>query len=514
MNLLLDWETVIKKCDSMSVSRSLPEGWIYTKIGQLYDAVGGGTPSTKIEKYWKGDIPWISSADIYGLKDIRPRKKITKQAIEDSATNLVKKGSIIVVTRVGLGKVALADIPLCFSQDCHALIGDDSIINTKYALYYLSQAVQIFKHESRGTTISGVTTKQLTGLDIPLPPINEQKRIVTKIDELFKESKITCEMLDKVPNILNRFRQSVLKAAYEGRLTREWRDRNPEVEASINLLKKIVENRRKKFDEENTKTKKKIQKPRKDYEISILGKHAAISTWTDVKLENLVYIAARIGWRGLKAEEYTETGPLFLSVYNLNNREFVDLTNVNHISMERYKESPEIQLEENDILLAKDGAGIGKIGIVKNLKEQATVNSSLLVIRSGEAFIPKYLFYFLSGPQMQSIVKTKITGSATPHLFQRDIKEFILSMPPLEEQREIVRQIESYFELSDQIAKSVEEAKKRADKIDQATLVKAFRGELVPQDTNDEPASVLLERIKQKETLRPEIKRIKKNRRK
>jgi type I restriction enzyme, S subunit len=95
----------------------LPDGWVLTSVGEIYDIVGGGTPSTSIEEYWKGDIAWVTSADIYGLKDIRPRKRITKSAIENSATNLVPEGSLIVVTRVGLGKVALTKIPLCFSQD-------------------------------------------------------------------------------------------------------------------------------------------------------------------------------------------------------------------------------------------------------------------------------------------------------------------------------------------------------------------------------------------------------------
>ena len=257
-------------------------------------------------------------------------------------------------------------------------------------------------------------------------------------------------------------------------LTVDWREKNT-IEPANNFLKKISEERKKNYEKESIRAKKeKRKKPKRDYEFFILGQNEEISTWMNVKLENLVYTAARIGWRGLKAEEYTKTGSLLLSVYNLNNGEYVDFTNVNHISIERYEESPEIQLQENDILLAKDGAGIGKIGIVKNLKELATVNSSLLVIRSEEAFIPKYLFYFLSGPQMQSIVKTKITGSATPHLFQRDIKEFILSIPLLEEQREIVRRIESYFELAGQIEKSVEEAKNRADKIDPINTFKSL----------------------------------------
>ena len=167
--------------------KELPEGWVKTNVGQLYDVIGGGTPSTKIEKYWKGNIPWISSADIYDLYDIRSRRNITIEAVKNSATNLVPSESIIVVTRVGLGKIAYTKTPICFSQDSQALVGNNSLIDPHYAIYYLSKAVQIFKHSNRGTTISGVTKKQLSELSFLLPSFNEQKRIVSKIESIFSQ---------------------------------------------------------------------------------------------------------------------------------------------------------------------------------------------------------------------------------------------------------------------------------------------------------------------------------------
>ena len=115
--------------EAVSERNNLPNGWIASSVGQLYKIVGGGTPSTRVEKYWDGDISWISSADIHGLYDIRPRRKITPEAVKNSATNLVPAGSIIVVTRVGLGKIARTSTPLCFSQDSQALIEDVPFTN-------------------------------------------------------------------------------------------------------------------------------------------------------------------------------------------------------------------------------------------------------------------------------------------------------------------------------------------------------------------------------------------------
>ena len=196
----------------------LPNGWIKTNVGQLYDIIGGGTPSTKIEKYWKGNIPWISSADIYDLYDIRPRRSITVEAVKSSATNLVPSESIIVVTRVGLGKIAYTKTPICFSQDSQALVGNNSIIDPHYALYYLSKAVQIFKYSNRGTTISGVTKKQLSELSFFLPPLNEQKRIVSKIESIFGNIDSIEKQVNDAIRSLNTLKQSVLKLAFEGKL--------------------------------------------------------------------------------------------------------------------------------------------------------------------------------------------------------------------------------------------------------------------------------------------------------
>jgi hypothetical protein len=106
----------------------LPAWWCWVKVGEISEEVlGGGTPSTKVESYWNGQIPWITSADIKGVKTIEPRKYITKEAINNSATNFLPKNNIVIVTRVGLGKLAINDFDLCFSQDSQGLIPNENL---------------------------------------------------------------------------------------------------------------------------------------------------------------------------------------------------------------------------------------------------------------------------------------------------------------------------------------------------------------------------------------------------
>ncbi|TAI60876.1 restriction endonuclease subunit S [Bradyrhizobium sp. Leo170] len=161
--------------------------------------------------------------------------------------------------------------------------------------------------------------------------------------------------------------------------------------------------------------------------------------WKEKELGKIAQLSGRIGWKGLTAKEYTKKGPLFLSVHSLNYGDYVDYRDAFHISQERYDESPEIMLRPNDVLICKDGAGIGKLAIVgDDLPGQATINSSLLLIRAQEDILPKYLYYILCSPYFQDIVKSRLMGATTPHLYQRDIAEFPIYLPSLAEQQRIV----------------------------------------------------------------------------
>ena len=202
------------------MKNTLPPNWSWVKLGDVCEKIiGGGTPSTKNSAFWLGDIPWITSADIKGLRNITPRKNINKNAIKESATNLLPKGNLVVVTRVGLGKLAKNEFDLCFSQDSQGLILNKKIIGVDFALMILSVLVQSFIVNNRGTTISGVTKKQLSELSIPLPPLPEQKKIVEKIEELFSGLDSGVASLKKAKEQIRLYRQSVLSAAFSGRLT-------------------------------------------------------------------------------------------------------------------------------------------------------------------------------------------------------------------------------------------------------------------------------------------------------
>jgi type I restriction enzyme S subunit len=132
-------------------------------------------------------MPWFSSADIDDSGKITPRRSVNKLGLENSTTNVVEKDSVIVVTRVGLGKVAVLDCDMCFSQDSQALIPfcKESLCS-RYIYYALFHEMQSLKHSGRGTTISGITKKQLADAMFPITPLAEQKRIADAITVLYR----------------------------------------------------------------------------------------------------------------------------------------------------------------------------------------------------------------------------------------------------------------------------------------------------------------------------------------
>jgi len=493
-------------------SEDVPEGWAKCPIRIIAKKITkGATPTSYGFKYQNEGIKFIKVENLNdGIINCDSiRHFISEEANRNQSRSILQEGDILYSIAGTIGKTCLVrkeDLPANTNQALAIIRGTSDVLLPSLLQLQLRSEIshRQITNQARGGSMNNISLGDVSNIQIYVPPLDEQKRIVAKVEELLERVNVVRERLARVKEILKHFRQSVLSAACSGRLTKDWREKHPEIEPASELLKRIRGERTIRYNEKYARAKvERTKKIKKDYEFSIVTETSSIPGWAEAKLENLIYIAGRIGWRGLKAEEYTDKGPLFLSVHSLNYGEEVDFRDALHISKERYDESPEIQLKENDILLAKDGAGIGKIGIIRSLNQPATVNSSLLLIRSLEAFVPKYLFYFLSGPDLQKIVKERITGSATPHLFQKDIKKFKLSIPPLEEQDEIVRRIEIMFKLADEIEKRVAVASEKAENLIKAILANAFLGELVTTEAelarresrSYEQASVLLAKI-------------------
>ena len=211
-SLLETWETAIEKTEALIAAKEKQFKWLLrtfisdeqdnprwreVRLGDVCEKiVGGGTPSTENPDYWQGHIPWITSADIVSYKTIKYRKYITDQALDNSATNLIPKNNIIVVTRVGLGKAVRNDVDVCISQDSQGLILKKSIY-PDFLINFLIEKIKIFKSASQGSTIKGITKRQLADIKIPLPSLPEQKVIASLLEKAQEEIDILKQLAEQ-----------------------------------------------------------------------------------------------------------------------------------------------------------------------------------------------------------------------------------------------------------------------------------------------------------------------------
>ncbi|MGA2316536.1 MAG: restriction endonuclease subunit S [Thermodesulfobacteriota bacterium] len=174
----------------------LPDGWRWVKLGEVAkEFVNGGTPSTNIPEYWDGNIPWITGADVTDFWVSGGRKFITEDGLKNSVTHLVPRNTVLVVTRTGVGKVGIAANDLCFSQDITGVICSEEIY-PEYLAWYIFSERNNLTNIQRGATIKGLTRNDIESLQIPLPPLEEQKSISLKIQELMQEverARTACE---------------------------------------------------------------------------------------------------------------------------------------------------------------------------------------------------------------------------------------------------------------------------------------------------------------------------------
>ena len=187
-----------------------PIEWETSKLSELTTFVGGGTPSTKNRSYWEGNIPWISSSDVSdeGIYNIFVKKFINEESINNSATKLIPKDSILVVTRVGVGKLAINTVEICTSQDFTNLINIK--INKKFLAFYLKELINKNLKNTQGTSIKGITTKELGNYEIFSNNILEQEKIAEILDCATRQVELQEQLVDKLKVQKKAFMQKLL----------------------------------------------------------------------------------------------------------------------------------------------------------------------------------------------------------------------------------------------------------------------------------------------------------------
>ena len=487
-------------------SDALPQNWVKIDIGTCYQVVGGGTPSTSIKEYWGGEMPWITSADIGGVHDINVTRHVTQKGIHESATNMVPGRTLLVATRVGLGKVAITEKPICFSQDLQGLVQHSDLIVPEYGLHYLSLQLLRLKFDGRGTTISGITKKQLKDTEFPLSPYQEQRRIVAKIEGLFSKLDKGLENLKAARAKLNVYRQAVLKHAFEGKLTEQWReDHRDKLKKAEQMLARIKQEREARYElqfKEWEAAGGKGSKPKAPKSLPLL---------TVEELDELPelpegWIWTRFGLldielkRGPFGSSITKSMfvPSGFKVYEQGNAIYRDASRGSYfINDEKYEELSAFTVLPGDFIVSCAGT-VGKIFELPENAMAGVINQALMRVRINDTILSKRFFAKLfESAFFQRKVLSDAKGTAMVNL--AGIKELNLvpvAICSMSEQKVIDELLDARLAEVDQCERTIATSFQQAEALRQSILKRAFSGHLVPQDPHDEPVSILLDRIK------------------
>ncbi len=324
---------------------------------------------------------------------------------------------------------------------------------------------------------------------------------MAKVEELLARVNSAKERLAKVSMILKHFRQAVLSAACSGRLTEDWRESNKK-DSTQELVSKIL-NLRRSFLETNRKVSFRTRY-REPIEPSYQLEFEIPDSWCLSTVDQLTLSITKGSspkWQGF---QYIEGGLNFIRSQNVlwGNLDLSDVAYLPPVFNESHKNSI---IHQGDILLNLVGASVGRCAIATHAIEGANCNQAVAIIRLvPDGMLNKFLLYFFLSPYAQEHIHETKADVARANFNLDDIRPMVVPIPSLCEQQEIVRRVEAMFKLADAVEKRVQAAKLRAEKLTQAILAKAFRGELVPTEAElarrerrpYESASELLARIK------------------
>lgn len=464
----------------------IPDNWVWTKYDVLFSDISKSEKKIEEKNYLEnGKIAIVSQGKdkIVGYSDIlkvEPYKEELPLIIFGDHTLNVK----------------YIDFPFYIGADGVKVLKTTSIIISKF-LFYLLNNLKTFTLINTGYRRHYPILKKLF---FPLPPLNEQKRIVEKLDFLFDKTKKSKEIIEEIKVDIENRKISILDRAFKGTLTSKWRNENRTSDVK-ELLKTINDEKIKKWEEECLQAEKEGKKKPKKPTITEIEDMIVPVEEQPYKLPN--------SWVWVRLGEVVEVNPNKIKI-DIGENELVDFIPMKNVS----ESSPEIieknfekfkdlqkgytQFIKNDILFAKITPCMenGKTAIISDLKEKIGYGSTEFhILRSTKIINNKLLYNFLKQKGFREDARYNMTGSVG---FRRVPTEFMKSypfpLPPLKEQEEIVRILDEVLENENKV-KELLELEERIDVLEKSILNKAFKGELGTQNSSDEPAIELLKEI-------------------
>ncbi len=408
--------------------------WIISKLKDIGKIVSGGTPSTANSQYWGNEIAWITPADLSGYSNkyiSKGRKSISKDGLENSSAKLVPKNSVLFSSRAPIGYVVIASNDLATNQGFKNIV-PNSNIDSLYLYYYLKASKKLAEEQASGTTFKEISGSKFGELPIPVPPLEHQQLIVSKLEELFSKLDKGVESLKTLQQQLKVYRQAVLKWAFEGRLTND------------NV---------------------------KDGELP--------EGWRQVIFQDLI-LKIRSGTAAVPTNERTDFPILRSSSVRTGAINFGD---VKYIAASTSIKGDDL-LSAGDLLFTRLNGSVDYVGncakVPNTFPKNLIYPDRLFRVKLKEENLADYIVYFFASPLYRRTIEKKAKSTAGHmRISTPDITTMLVPICSQHEQKKIVQEIESRLSVCDKIEETITTGLKEAEALRQSILKKAFEGKLV-----------------------------------
>ncbi len=421
------------------VQYDLPEGWVCCRLGEVVvQNIGGGTPLKSVESYWNGNIKWASVKDLNSLYLTETQDSITEEGLNNSSSNIIPKGNVIVCTRMGLGKITINEIDVAINQDLRGLFLTENINKLYFINFYRTISVT-----GNGMTVKGISIEELHNIILPLPPLAEQQRIVAKIDELMKlcdELEAIEKQLDEIENHFAEFlSKSILQAAVKGKLL-------PQIaydEPATDLLQRIRAEKVRLMKEGNIKKEKPLP-PITGDEIP----YDLPEGWMWCRLGEICYNS------GQKKPDRKFTYIDVSSIDNLAGK----LNNISHIlEPDKAPSRARKLVQKGTVIYSTVRPYLNNVAIIdKDFEFEPIVSTAFAILHPCIGVLNKFLFYYLRSETFGRYVKEQMIGLAYPAINDEKFFKGLFPLPPLAEQHRIVATVDELMKLCDEL-KNIED---------------------------------------------------------
>ena len=442
----------------MTAEQQLPKGWKKTTFGEIAQVVSGGTPNTKLGTNFaeKGKgISWITPADLSKHTDkfiSNGARDLSNDGYKSCSAKLLPAGTVLLSSRAPIGYVAIAQNELSTNQGFKNFILSDDILS-EYAYYYLKSIKSTIESLGSGTTFLELSASNARKIPIIYPTSQEtQQAIVNKIESLFDEIDEGIGRLKTAARQIQQYRQSLLKNAFNGELTKEWRSKHADTLPSENELLAQIQTAREQHHAQQ------------------------LADWQNITIGEVVTISPK------KEKAIDDDTDVSFSSMHLMSSSLSE-----HLTYE-IKKWADVKkgftvFRNNDVLLAKITPCFenGKSAVAQDLINGiGTGSTEFMVLRSSNQILPKFLYFLVNTPDFRQAGIHNMTGSVGHKRVPKDfVSTWAFSLPPLAEQTEIVAILESKLTACDQVADELAKQLKQAELLKQAVLKAAFSGSLL-----------------------------------